>query len=55
MDEFIVVTWPEVQNLMGIEGFNDNSLLINDGILYEEYGDSAYMVRKHWFENNKKK
>ena len=51
MDEFIVVTWPEVQDLMDIEGFIDNSLLINDGILYEEYGDSAYMIRKRWIEN----
>ena len=48
MDTFIVITWPEIQDFMERPGFEENSLLINDGILYEEYGDSAYMVRKEW-------
>lgn len=47
-DLFTVITWPEVQDLMDEKGFDDNSILINDGKLYEEYGDSAYMVRKSW-------
>lgn len=50
MDEFIVIAWPEVQNYFELEGFAENSLLICDGSLYEEYGDSAYMVRKSWIE-----
>ena len=53
MDEFIVITWPEVQDYFELEGFAENSLLICDGSLYEEYGDSAYMVRKSWIENIK--
>ena len=53
MDEFIVIAWPEVQNYFELEGFAENSLLICDGSLYEEYGDSAYMVRKSWIENIK--
>lgn len=51
MDEFIVVTWPDVQVLFEYDGFYDNSILINDGKLYEEYGDSAYMVRKSWIKS----
>ena len=47
-DLFTVITWPEVQDLMDEKGFDDNSILTNDGKLYEEYGDSAYMVRKSW-------
>jgi hypothetical protein len=50
MDEFIVITWPDVQILFDIDGFEDNSLLINDGPLYDEYGDSAYMVRVLWYK-----
>lgn len=51
MDEFIVVTWPDVQDLFEKDGFDENSLLINDGALYDEFGDSAYMVRKSWLNN----
>ena len=51
-DLFTVITWPEVQDLMDEKGFDDNSILINDGKLYEEYGDSAYMVRKSWLDKN---
>ena len=51
MDKFIVITWPEVQNYFELNGFREYSLLINDGVLYEEYGDSAYMVRESWLES----
>jgi len=51
-DTFIIIPFPEVQLLQDIEGFEDNSLLINDGKLYEEYGDSAYMVRTSWLKIN---
>jgi L-rhamnose mutarotase len=48
MNIFTVILWPEIQDLMDEEGFEENSLLINEGKLYEEYGDSAYMVRVSW-------
>lgn len=51
MDEFIIITWPESQMLFDIDGFQENSLLINDGPLYDEFGDSAYMVRQSWIKN----
>jgi len=53
MDEFIVITWPEIQDLFEQKGFAENSILINDEVLYQEYGDSAYMVRKNWIDKLK--
>jgi hypothetical protein len=50
MDKFIVVMWPESQILMDMPNFEHNSLLINDGSLYEKYGDSAYMVNEAWLD-----
>lgn len=48
MNTFVVVTWPKVQDLMDKDGFESNSVLINDDPLLEEYGPSAYMVRSSW-------
>lgn len=47
-NEFIVYTWYEVQELIELEGFKENSHVISD--LCEEYGNSAYFVRKRWLE-----
>lgn len=55
-DDFTVVMWPEIQELFEEEGFEENSLLINDGYngpLYNKYSDSAYMVNKQWIKNLK--
>lgn len=49
---FVVICWPDVQELMDEEGFEENSTLINDGPLYDKYGDSAYMVNLAWLEKN---
>ena len=44
-DNFLVVEWPESQELMEHEGFMDNcSLLLNDG-----FGSASYLVRKDWY------
>ncbi len=48
-DLFKVVTWPLSQELMEIEGFEENSCLINDEPLLDQYGSSAYFVRYSWF------
>lgn len=37
-DLFTVVTWPESQDLMELEGFEDNAILINDEPFLTEYG-----------------
>ena len=44
-DSFLVVEWPESQELMEYEGFMDNcTLLLNDG-----FGSASYLVRKDWY------
>ena len=48
---FVVVTWPDVQDLMELEGFRENSILINESPLYVEFGYSAYLVRNSWLNN----
>jgi hypothetical protein len=47
---FIVIPWPDIQVYMDFKGFRSNSILINDGPLYDEYGDSTYLVRKSWID-----
>lgn len=48
-DNFIPITWPEVQKLMTHSDFRDNAVLITDGKLYQKYGDSAYLVNQEWY------
>ena len=44
-DDFLVVEWPESQELMEYEGFMDNcTLLLSDG-----FGSASYLVNKHWY------
>jgi hypothetical protein len=50
MDKYIVITWPEIQDIMGLEGFRDNSYLINDEKGLEEFGSSAYFVNTKWLD-----
>ena len=45
---FIVVCWPEVQVLMTNPDFNANAVLIDNNEMYDEYGNSAYLVRISW-------
>ncbi len=49
-DIFTVILWPEIQDLMDMNGFDENSCLINDDPLLSEYGSSAYFVRTSWLE-----
>ena len=50
-DDFIIVQWPEVQELMDREGFDTNACLANDEWTLEEYGSSAYFVNKAWLNS----
>lgn len=44
-DSFMVVEWPESQELMDYEGFADNcTLILSDG-----FGSASYMVNKNWY------
>jgi hypothetical protein len=49
-DEFIVCSCYEVQELMELDGFKENSHVINNETLCEEYGNNSYFVRKQWLE-----
>ena len=51
-DKYEVVCWPNIQYLMEMEGFRENSYLINDEKGLEEFGSSAYFVNCDWLEKN---
>lgn len=51
MEKFVVVEWPEIQDLMDLEGFEDNAHLINDERGLDKYGSSAYFVSEEWLAN----
>lgn len=48
---YVVVQWPKCQELMGIEGWLENSYLINDSKGISQFGSSAYFVKKSWLDN----
>lgn len=43
-----VVTWPDVQELMGLEEFEEHSYLISDENGMKKFGPSAYLVDIDW-------
>ena len=45
-----IICWPESQMLMEKEGFYDNCSLINSDRGIEEFGSSAYLVDKDWYQ-----
>lgn len=47
-DDFVVIQWPEIQELMDKEGFDLNASLANDEWCLDKYGSSAYFVNKQW-------
>ena len=49
---FEVVCWPESQMLMELDGFEENSYLVNDDKGLLEFGSSAYFVNRKWLEEN---
>ena len=50
---FKVIEWPEVQELMDKDEFDQHVLLINDQPLLKEYGTQAYLVRVSWLNDLK--
>jgi len=44
--EFIIVTWPESQYFIGMEG----CYLVNDDKGLDDFGSSAYFVQKDIYE-----
>lgn len=49
-DEFEIIGWPDIQAYMDIEGFEDNSTLINqnDNI---GIGSSTYLINRNWLKS----
>jgi hypothetical protein len=47
-DLFVVITWPEIQELMDEKDFDENCCLVNDEPFLSEYGSSAFFVRRSW-------
>ena len=52
MTTYTVVTWPEVQLLLDLEGFKEHSYLINDDHGLDDFGSSAYFVETEWLSKN---
>lgn len=50
MDKYIIIQWPEIQEFMEIEGFEENSYLINDEKGLANFGASAYFVNTKWID-----
>lgn len=50
MEDYVIVGWPEIQELMGEEGFDENTTLItpNDSM---GVGSSTYLVNKEWLDS----
>lgn len=49
-ETFEVVCWPESQMLMELDGFEENSYLVNDDKGLLEFGSSAFFVNRKWLE-----
>ena len=49
MEKYIVVRWPESQELMDKEGFKSHCYLINDEQGLEDFGSQAYFVEEDWY------
>jgi len=45
---YVAVRWPDSQDLMELEGFRENSYLINDEKGIKDFGSSAYFVDADW-------
>lgn len=48
MEDYIIITWPEIQELMEFEDFNEFATLIepNENLGIES---STYLVDKDWY------
>ena len=48
--EYVIVTWPRSQAVMGKEGWTEMAILISTERGLEDYGPNAYIVDRDWFE-----
>lgn len=50
MKDYVIIGWPEIQDIMDEEDFEDNTALITPNS-YIGIGSSTYLVDKEWFES----
>lgn len=50
MEDYVIIGWPDIQDIMDAEGFADNATLIepNDNM---GIGSSTYLVDKEWLKS----
>ncbi len=50
MEDYEIIGWPDIQDIMDKEGFDENATLIepND---FMGIGSSTYLVNKEWLES----
>lgn len=50
MEDYVIIGWPDIQDIMDEEGFEENTTLIepNDNM---GIGSSTYLVDKGWLES----
>ena len=54
METYVAITFPEIQEYMEQEGFEENAYLINDEHGINDFGSSAYFVRTEWLKEKMK-
>lgn len=47
-DDYVIYTWPDVQELMELDGFRENSVLMNEPWAIDLYGSQTYLVNRKW-------
>lgn len=47
-EDFCIICWPEIQELMAHEDFYNNAVLMNDFWALDKYGPQTYLVNKQW-------
>ena len=47
---YIIICWPDSQELMERDGFSENCSLINGERGLDIYGSCAYLVDKDWYD-----
>lgn len=50
MDDYVIIGWPDIQDIMDLEDFDENATLIepNDNM---GIGSSTYLVDKEWLKS----
>ena len=51
--KYLLVEWPEIQQLMDKSDFNEHTCLVNDESWVDQYGYSSYFVEEDWLKENK--